>query len=241
LNKERRYRSWKTKDGLIPFRVAVNETDLYILAQTSLEREAREAVLRFRHTIEEYIKKEPLFKESMTPLPLDARAPEIVSEMLRASQRAKVGPMAGVAGAIAEFVGKTLLAYSPEVVVENGGDIFLHIDNELTAGIFAGRSPLSNTVGIRIPAEKTPLGICTSSGTVGHSQSFGKADAVCVISRSATLADAVATSLGNMVQDKSDIETTLQRGRRISGVEGIVIIVDDTLGVWGYYELAYLS
>jgi ApbE superfamily uncharacterized protein (UPF0280 family) len=95
-------------------------------------------------------------------------------------------------------------------------------------------------VGISVPPERTPLGVCTSSGTVGHSKSFGRADAVCVISPSAALADAAATALGNMVQGKGDIEGALERGRTIAGVEGVVIIVGDTMGAWGEYELVKL-
>ncbi|MBW2040317.1 MAG: UPF0280 family protein [Deltaproteobacteria bacterium] len=240
MKKERRYRNWMAKDGLVPFQVRVKETDLYILAQIPLEREAEEATIHLRQQIEGYIKKETLFRESLLPLPLDPWAPEIVGDMLAASQKAGIGPMATVAGAIAEFVGKALLAFTPEVVVENGGDIFLQINSERKIGIFARSSPLNMKVGIQIPPERTPLGICTSSGTVGHSQSFGRANAVCVISPSATLADAVATSLGNMVQGKKDIERALEEGQKISGVEGIVIILDDVLGVWGDYELVKL-
>ncbi len=229
-----------TKDGLVPFRVRVKETDLYILAQRVLEREAEEATVCFRQQIEEYIKREPLFMESLLPLPLDPFAPEIIKGMLAASQKVGVGPMAGVAGAIAEFVGKRLLSFSSEVLVENGGDIFIQISNERIIGIFAGRSPLNMKVGIRVPPEKTPLGVCTSSGTVGHSQSFGRADAVCVISPWATLADATATYLGNMVRNREDIEKAIEEGKRISGVEGIVIVLDDVLGAWGDYELVKL-
>ena len=240
MKRERRYRSWMARDGLVPFRVRAKETDLYILAQTPLEREAAEATIRLRQQIEDYSKRRPLFLESLLLLAPDPWAPEIVREMLVASQKAGVGPMAGVAGAIAEFVGRELLTFTAEVVVENGGDIFLKIDTEKTIGIFADRSPLNMKVGIKIPPERTPLGICTSSGTVGHSLSFGKADAVCVISPSATVADAVATSLGNMMKGRGDIEGVLERGQRVSGVEGIVIILDDMLGAWGEYELVRL-
>jgi ApbE superfamily uncharacterized protein (UPF0280 family) len=240
LKRERHYRSWIPKDGLIPFQAKVKETDLYILAKTNLEMEAREAIIRFRQQIEEYIKKNPLFKETLFPLPFDPMAPTIIREMLAASQKIGVGPMAGVAGAIAEFVGKALLEFTPEVVVENGGDIFLHIHNERKIGIFADRSALNMKVGIKIPPGRTPLGVCTSSGTVGHSKSFGMADAVCVISTSATLADSAATFLGNMVHGKKDIEWVLTEGRNISEVEGIVTIVNDTLGAWGDFELVRL-
>jgi hypothetical protein len=218
----------------------VKETDLYILARTPLEREAREAIIHLRQQLEEYIKGNPLFQTSLVPLPADSRAPRIVNEMLAAAQQAGVGPMAGVAGAMAAFVGTALLPVTPEVVVENGGDIFLRINTERKVGIFAGASPLSMRVGIRVPAERTPLGVCTSSATVGPSLSLGKADAVCVISPSATLADAAATALGNMVQGKGDIEQALEAGRKIPGVEGAVIIVGDALGAWGEYELVKL-
>jgi ApbE superfamily uncharacterized protein (UPF0280 family) len=240
LKIERRYRSWSQRDVLVPFRVQVQETDLYILARTQLQQEAAEAVIKFRHQLEAYIKGNPLFLESLVPLPLDPLAPEIAREMLIAAQTADVGPMAGVAGAMAQFVGKALLPKTPEVVVENGGDIFLQSSIERKIGIFADRSPLSMQVGIRVPPERTPLGVCTSSGTVGPSLSLGKADAVCVISPSATLADAAATAVGNLVQDKGDIERALEHGRTITGVEGIVIIVEDAMGAWGEYELVKL-
>lgn len=220
--------------------MAIKETDLYILAQRVLEQEAREAIINLRQQLEAYISANPLFQTSLVPLPADPRAPQIVKEMLAASQTAGVGPMAGVAGAMAAFVGAALLAFTPEVVVENGGDIFLETGAARTVGIFAGASPLSMQVGIRVPAERQPLGVCTSSATVGPSLSLGRADAVCVISPSATLADAAATALGNMVQGKGDIEQALEAGQKIRGVEGAVIIVADALGAWGGYELVKL-
>jgi ApbE superfamily uncharacterized protein (UPF0280 family) len=220
--------------------VAIKETDLYILAQRVLEKEAQEAIIQLREQLEQYIKVNPRFQASLVPLPADPQAPQIVKEMLAAAQQAGVGPMAGVAGAIAAFVGAVLLTFTPEVVVENGGDIFLQTGSERTIGIFAGKSPLTMQMGIRVPAERQPLGVCTSSATVGPSLSLGKADAVCVISPSATLADAAATALGNMVQGKGDIEQALEAGQKIPGVEGVVIIVGDALGAWGGYELVKL-
>ena len=205
-----------------------------------MEQEAREAIINLRQQLEAYIRSNPLFQTSLVPFPADPLAPKIVKEMLTAAQQARVGPMAGVAGAIAEFVGAALLAFTPEVVVENGGDIFLKTGAARTIGVFAGASPLTMRVGIRIPADRQPLGVCTSSATVGPSLSLGKADAVCVISPSATLADAAATALGNMVQGKGDIEPALEAGQKIPGVEGAVIIVGDALGAWGGYELVKL-
>jgi hypothetical protein len=126
------------------------------------------------------------------------------------------------------------------VIVENGGDICLAGSKERTVGIYAGSSPLSLKIGVAVDPEETPLGICTSSGTVGHSVSFGKADAVCVVSKSATLADAAATGIGNIVQGQEDIGRGLERGKEIEGVSGVLIIVGEKMGAWGKMRLVKL-
>ena len=112
---------------------------------------------------------------------------------------------------------------------------------ERVVGIFAGKSPLNLKVGLRIKPEDTPLGVCSSSGTVGHSMSFGKADAVCVLSRSASLADATATSIGNFIEGKGDIERGLKYGSQIRGIIGVLIIVGEAVGMRGNLELANLG
>jgi ApbE superfamily uncharacterized protein (UPF0280 family) len=145
--------------------------------------------------------------------------------------------MAAVAGAIAERVGRRLLSVSPEVIVENGGDIFLRTKNPLSVGLFAGVSPLSLKIGIRIEAIESGRGICTSSATVGHSLSFGKADAVCVLSPSCALADAVATAVGNRVNRPADIQPAIQWGKAIAGIEGLLIVIGEKLGAWGKIKI----
>jgi hypothetical protein len=213
------------------------ETDLLIAAERHLEKEAEEAVLKYRNQIEEYIETTPLFKDSLIPLSSDPFAPKIVKEMLTAAEKAGVGPMASVAGAIAEYVGRDLLAYSGEIIVENGGDLFLKVLRDIVVEIFSGDSPLSGKLALRIKSENTPLGICTSSGTIGHSLSFGSADAVTIVSASASLADAVATSTGNMIKKKEDISRGLQYAQSIEGVRGAVIMKEHSLGVWGDVEI----
>lgn len=230
----------KTED-LTPFRVTIRETDLFLLAQRKLESETREAVIRYRWQIEEYIRNHPEFLTSLTPMGNEPHAPKIVKEMLKASRLANVGPMASVAGAIAEFVGKDLISFSPEVICENGGDIFIASSKERVVGIFAGKSPLSLKVGLRIKPGDTPLGVCSSSGTVGHSMSFGRADAVCVLSKSAALADAAATSIGNLIKGKGDIERGLNYGSHVEGVIGVLIILGEVMGMRGELELARLD
>ncbi len=238
---ERTYRNLVKTEDLIPFRVTIRETDLFLLAQRKLESETREAVIRYRWQIEEYSRNHPEFRTSLTPVRNDPYAPKIVKEMLKASRLTNVGPMASVAGAIAEFVGSDLIPLSPEVICENGGDIFIASSRERVVGIFAGKSPLSLKVGLRIKPQDTPLGICSSSGTVGHSMSFGRADAVCVLSRSASLADAAATSIGNLIEGKGDIERGLKYGSQIKGIIGILIIVGEAMGMRGSLELANLG
>ncbi|MCX7817269.1 MAG: UPF0280 family protein [Syntrophales bacterium] len=231
--RERIYRRHLSPSHLVTFEACVKETDLWIAAESYLKSEAQEAIFFYRRQIEEYIKEKPLFLTSLSPLPYDPIAPEIVRTMLRAGIEASVGPMAAVAGAIAEFVGRELRRFSREVIVENGGDIYIDCQRETKVGIYAGESPLSNRLNITIKKEHMPVGVCTSSGTVGHSLSFGKADAVSVISKSAALADAVASYLGNMVKDRKDITKTLNEAKKIEGIMGVVVVIGDAVGMWG--------
>jgi ApbE superfamily uncharacterized protein (UPF0280 family) len=240
MYEKRTYRNLVKTDDLIKFEVIVKETDLLVRAEKDLSRETRESVLKYRHQLETYIAMNPEFQTSLFPLKDDPGVPEIVQEMIRTSQLAQVGPMAAVAGAMAESVSKDLLKFSKEVIVENGGDIYLVTSRERIIGVYAGHSPLSLKIGIIIEPEETPIGVCTSSGTVGHSLSFGKADAVCILSKSAALADAAATAVGNLVRDKTDIQSGLERGREIEGVSGTLIMVGEKMGVWGNIKLTRL-
>jgi ApbE superfamily uncharacterized protein (UPF0280 family) len=233
----RTYRHWIEGKDLIVFNVTVKETDLYIRAMSNLQRKARRMVLKYRHQLEDYIEQNPAFLKSLEPLPVPEHAPEIVRRMAQAGQDAGVGPMAAVAGAIAEFVGRDLLPFSPEIIVENGGDIFLRVRKRRVIGIFAGDSPMSGKVGLEIEARYPPLGVCTSSGTVGHSLSYGKADAVVAVANSTSLADAAATAIGNRVSRPSDINKAIEFGRSIPGLRGIIVIIGDRMGVWGQIML----
>jgi len=240
MYEKRTYRNLVKTNDLVKFEVIVKETDLLLRAERDLSNETRESVLKYRHQLETYIETNPEFQRSLIPLKNDPYAPEIVREMIRTTQLAQVGPMAAVAGAMAEFVLKDLLPISKEVIVENGGDIYLATSKERTIGIFAGNSPHSLKVGVVISPKDSPLGVCTSSGTVGPSLSFGKADAVCILSKSGALADAAATSVGNIVKEKKDIELGLERGKEIEGVSGVLIIVGEKMGVWGNVKLIQL-
>jgi len=237
--RERTYRNRISKRDLVSFEVKIKETDLYISADSDCRDAAIESVHRHREFIEAYIRQNPPFINSITPVETDEFAPAIIKEMTEASRCCGVGPMASVAGAIARNVGLDLMKCSDSVIIENGGDIFLKLMiKDAIVGIFAGDSPLSYKVSIRLKCEGVPVGVCTSSGTVGHSLSFGRADAVCVTSESATLADAAATAICNRVKREGDIKGALDFGLRIKGVMGALIIIGDKLGISGDIELA---
>ncbi|PKN36092.1 MAG: hypothetical protein CVU61_00925 [Deltaproteobacteria bacterium HGW-Deltaproteobacteria-19] len=235
--RERTYRQRVSTTDLVSFSVQVGQTDLLISASHELTEPALQAIHRYRRQLEAYIETRPPFLKSLIPLEKDGLAPPIVRDMLEAAERAGVGPMAAVAGAVAERVGKDLLPLSANIIVENGGDIYIRTDREVRVGLFAGASPLSDRIFLKISPERTPLGICTSSGTVGPSLSLGRADAVTVISKSAALADAAATSIGNLVQNPATIKKGLERAKQIPGVLGVVIIIADRMGAWGEVEL----
>lgn len=237
MYEKRTYRNLIRTDELVRFEVIVKETDLLISALRDLSYEARDSILKYRHQIESYIEINPRFKTSLIPLEEEIGLPEIIKKMVRASRIAGVGPMAAVAGAIAESVYDDLHHLSNELIIENGGDIYLCSSKERIVGIYAGQSPLSLKIGIIIPPEDTPLGICTSSTTVGHSLSFGNADAISIISKSASFSDAVATYIGNLVKRKEDIKSALEIGKNIEGVLGIIIIFGEDIGVWGNIKL----
>lgn len=229
----RSYRHWIKDKDLASFNVVVKETDLYIRASTNLKRKALRLVLKYREQLESYIGRHPAFLTSLEPLAVGDDAPHIVTEMAEAANKVGVGPMAAVAGAIAEFVGNELLDSSAEVIVENGGDIYLKSLSDRLIGIYAGKSPLSGNIALEIRGQDTPIGICTSSGTVGHSLSYGKADAVIVLSRSTALADAAATAIGNLINEPGDIPSGIEFARSIDGLSGLIIIKGDKIGLWG--------
>ena len=234
------YRACHNKSGLTAFNVTVKETNLNIQAESDLTDQAVRAILTHRGYIEKHISGHPDFAKSLTPLPDQNFSPAIICNMTAAARIAGVGPMAAVAGALARHVGADLLKFSANVLVENGGDIFVKSDTETIFTVFAGNSPLSMKTGIKVAKRSTSFAMCTSSGTIGHSQSFGKADAVSVLADDCALADAAATALCNQVQTPKDIEKTIAAGRKIPGIQGIVIISGKQIGLWGTLELVPL-
>jgi ApbE superfamily uncharacterized protein (UPF0280 family) len=241
MGEPRFYRHWIKDDDLVSFGLTVKQTDLYIRSRRNLKDKALDSVLKHRGSLESYIGRHPIFLTTFQPYQAEAGAPAIVKEMASVSQLAGVGPMAAVAGAIAEAIGRDLLAFSPEIIVENGGDIFLKISKKRLVGIYAGESSFSKKIALEIMPRETPLGICTSSGTVGHSLSLGGADAVIALSPSTALADAAATALCNIVKAADDIPQAIEKAQSIEGLRGLVVIMGDKMGVWGKVKIVPLG
>ena len=208
-----------------------------VSATSNVRSRTYRLVKKYRKIVEDYIFRHPEFLTSLKPVDCEPQAPTIISSMCLSGKIAGVGPMAAVAGAMAEFVGRELSNITPELIIENGGDIFLQSNRQRKIAIFAGASPFSGRLNLVTPPCPGGFGICTSSGTVGHSLSFGKADAVTITSPSASLADAIATACCNLVQTENDINKGLDFARSCQSVEGALIIVNDKIGIWGKIEL----
>ncbi len=238
---DREYRRVENS-GLVSSVVKMAETDLHILASRPVGDQALKLVSEVRGYIERYIEQHPRFIDTLVPMPMNKQAPEVVKKMLTAGMQAGVGPMAAVAGVVAEWVGRGLLAQgADEVIVENGGDLFVARNQPCTVAVYAGESPLSGKLAIDLQPEKMGCGVCCSSGTIGHSLSLGVADAVVVVAPSTALADAAATRLGNEVgMGKKSINRALELAGEIDGLSGVVIISGDRLGAWGDIELVRL-
>lgn len=231
------YRQNMDAVGLVGFEVVHGETDLHISALRDLTAEASAIVRALRDELDGYVARHPHFVESFVPVEVDAGAPRVVRAMAAAARAAGVGPMAAVAGAVAEHVARALAPLSPEVIVENGGDLYIVGSEPRRVLVLAGDSPLSGKVAIALPAGAPPVAVCTSSGKVGHSVSLGVAHAATIVAVDGALADAVATAAGNLVQGPEDIERALERAMAIRGVQGAVIVADDALGALGRIEL----
>ena len=239
-NRDTYRRVHQPKEGQVSFEITVKETNLSIRADQDLTDQAIRSTLKYRQFIETHILQHPNFAASLTPLPDPGPSPEIITEMIGAAQIAGVGPMAAVAGAMAEYVGRDLLEWSKQIMVENGGDIFIKSDTQTIFTIYAGDSPFNMKTGICVAAQERPFALCTSSGTLGHSKSFGTADAVCVLADSCILADAAATALGNRIKTVEDIEIAIQAGQEMKGIRGLVMIKGKQIGLWGELKLVRL-
>jgi len=234
--KSRFYRKWVNIDDLIMAHLSIQETDLLILTDRPLnKRWLKGRVLSYRRDLQNYIARDRRFLTALKPIAIELNAPDIIKVMANAARITNVGPMAAVAGAIAQLLGYDLLNKGyKQVIIENGGDIFLSKQTkERVVSIFAGNSKFSGKLNLLIKADNTPCGICTSSATFGHSLSFGNADCVVILARDAALADATATAVCNLIKSRDNLKKGIKFARNISGVFAALIVIDDYLSLWG--------
>jgi len=238
VSSRRIYRQTIDSRDLVTFTVVSGQTDLLIQATHDVRRQALDSVARHRTDIESYLHTHARFATSLQPVVAPDDAPAIICAMAAAACAAGTGPMSAVAGAVAEAVGFDLLEVCDEVIIENGGDLFIHTLVPRTVALYAGQSPLSGRIGIVIDTIDHPIGVCTSTGTFGHSLSLGRADACTVVARSTALADAVATSLCNRVRTENDLAATVDMAATIDAITGVVVILGHHIAIRGQLRLA---
>lgn len=234
---DRFYRSFGDHSRLVYYHVEVGESDLWIgidasSANESLPETALELTVEARSDVLKAIEESPDFQTALSPL---EDHPSFPQPMTEASRKAGTGPMAAVAGFIADRVNEGLCSlFSPKkLLVENGGDISAWAEDEIRVGIFAGPSPLSGRLGVTVPCLGQRRGICTSSGSVGHSLSFGKADAAVIICESAALADAYATAAANRIHTRCDLSVVIEELKAEPHILGSILIFGEEIAVAG--------
>lgn len=242
--RERTYRQCLTEARWRSFTVKYKETDLWIGVDRASWRPGMPSrtlslVRALREEMDRYLDLDPGYAAALTPYPAGEGAPGIFREMSRVALLSGIGPMSAVAGAVARRVGETLqrVFACREVLVENGGDIYAAIEHPADIAVFAGASPLSGRVGLTIRPDRSPLGICTSSGTVGPSLSFGKADAVTIVCRDCALADSYATAFGNRVQAEEDVDPCLEEIGKVPEILAAICIKGERIGIRGEFDL----
>ena len=242
--RERSYRSRFSNDERRWLCVKFLESDLWIGVDNgsysaSMESDTYAMLVELRRSMDAYLLVDPAYKTALTPYDAGSEAPDILKEMSRVSHKTGIGPMSAVAGAVALKVADYLKSKHgvKEVIVENGGDIYAEAHNDMDIAVFAGQSPLSEKIGMHIPAADFPLGICTSSGTVGPSLSLGRADAVMIVCKDVLLADSYATAMANRIQSVNDLQPVIDRIQNTPGIIGAIAVKDDRLAICGQFEL----
>lgn len=214
--------------------IRIGETIATVIVDPQYIPLVETSVMEARERIRTYILTHPEFRTSLIPVSVESDAPDIVKIMAETGKVVNVGPMAAVAGAIAQYVVEVLVAAGAKhIVFDNGGDIAMYLDEPIVIGLYAGKNGLDG-IGFKVSEKQTILGICTSSFTVGHSLSFGKTDASTAVSNNVALADAAATALGNQIcnADENEIERAMDSFNR-EGIDGLLVTIGDLVGISG--------
>ncbi len=224
--------------GAFSFKVSYKESDIFLLSDRDWDRkEVEDKIKKYYGQISEYIKFNPQFFSSLSPIEEDATAPPIVQDMISAARKSGIGPFSSVAGAIAWYVGKDLISENNgELILENGGDLFLRIENDKRIGVYIPNSYFDNLV-VKIKKRNTPFGIASSSAKFGHSLNFGCADLVTVIAEDSILADTFATAFSNRIKKEEDIQNVVKEIKKYPFIQALIIVFGEKLILWGDIEL----
>lgn len=214
-------------------RFIVNETCIDATIETGFLKYVGEFISEARSIIESKIDSDPVFGTTLDIYSSSEKDENLIKNMCRASALAGVGPMASVAGAVASYVLESLKRKGCDhAIIDNGGDLAIYSCEPIVVGLYTINQKFNN-IGIRIQPSDTPIGIASSSGTIGHSLSFGNSDISTVFSKDPILADACATSLGNKIHKESDINSSIESICLINGVDGCIAVIGDSISICG--------
>jgi ApbE superfamily uncharacterized protein (UPF0280 family) len=221
------------------FRVRRRFKEANVLFQSDKKSAIEEAVRTVSSqmsTLDRYIQRNPDFVKTLDPIDAEPSAPHIVKTMVSVAKRVEVGPMAVVAGALADLALEAMLKSKATIaIVEDGGEIAASSQRDFNIGLYAGKKSLFNQVAFKILPSDCPIGVATSSATVSHAISFGQAEAATVFANTAALADGAATAICNAVTGESE-EASIQRGldrAKQLNIEGTIIHRGDYVGTYG--------
>lgn len=219
--------------------VSFKESDLLICSDKEIAREkARGILVKYYEQIEEYVTENSLFLTSLSPLGIDRAAPPVIKEMLEVSKVTGIGPFSAVAGAVAQYVGGELLNYCQELIIENGGDIFLKINEDKIIGVYLGQEFKINNLNLKIKKRNRAFGVASSSSSLGHSLNFGKADLVSVVAKNIIIADGFATAISNRIKKVEDVDKILTEAKDRLPIEGLLVAFGEKIFLWGDLELS---
>jgi ApbE superfamily uncharacterized protein (UPF0280 family) len=219
------------------WRILYKYSDIFVSSDRDVSSKLKKLTKEIYSVLESHMKEDPSFKKSLSPVESKPQYHYVIKTMCAKSALFNVGPMAAVAGAVCDFIASGLDSFCRCLIIENGGDVYIKSDKDIDVGVYLRNRHFADKIYLRIKADDMPCGLCSSSGSFGHSLSMGKSDLVTILAESTISADLAATSVANNINSPKDILKTINSYKTIKGIKGILIIKDDKLGIWGNIEL----
>ena len=222
------------------------ESDITIISDSNTAISRAKISFQFhRANLEDFVLRNSKFLKSFSPVKVNTSY-RVIELMAEVAFLCDVGPMAAVAGALADLMLEEMqlkgdnedpnFKESRIALVENGGEIAIDSEEPMKIALYAGQNELNSNLGFLVKKEDCPIGIGTSSATIGHAISLGQSDAVTIFAKNAALADAAATKVGNAVKGK-DVEKSIKKGLdiidQLEGVTGAFISRGNKVGQIG--------